>query len=139
MFTMNYHTKGNHRSEWCHHGPYTAKGNMLYLLVTVWAGNELTVGGIECNVKKVVLLDTGKEKPFEQEASSGTAKEEPFTCHGQVCPQCNFVVFLLVLNILSCIVPLLSIEYFFAHVNSGWNFYAVEGDEVMNLHIRCRL
>jgi len=55
-FTWDLGKRGDHRSDWSHNGSFTAKGNFLYQMVRYWPGPELTVAGMQCKVKKAVLL-----------------------------------------------------------------------------------
>jgi alpha-L-fucosidase len=40
QFTWGLEKRGDHRSDWSHNGPFTAKGNFLYQLVRYWPGSE---------------------------------------------------------------------------------------------------
>lgn len=55
-FTFGLRERGEHRSDWCHHGPFTARGNVLYLLLPRWPGRQLTLGGIQCRIRRASLL-----------------------------------------------------------------------------------
>jgi alpha-L-fucosidase len=48
--------RGDHRGDWCHHGPLTAAGNNLYLVATSWPGTEFTLTGLGMNVLDADLL-----------------------------------------------------------------------------------
>lgn len=55
-FSYGLQQRGDHRGDWCHHGPFTASGNVLYLLMRRWPGRQLTLGGFECNVLHAQVL-----------------------------------------------------------------------------------
>ena len=67
LFTLDFQRRAEHRAEWAYHGPFTAKGNMLYLWVRRWPGRELVLGGLEGAVRRVVLPAFGLDLPFRQE------------------------------------------------------------------------
>ena len=46
----------SHRGDWTHHGPFTVRGNHLYLVATSFPGNRLVVTGLEGNVLEVRQL-----------------------------------------------------------------------------------
>ena len=54
------------RFEWNAYGQWSAKGNSAYLWVTRWLGPEIAVGGFRGKVKRVTILASGRELPFEQ-------------------------------------------------------------------------
>jgi len=69
IFTFDYQERGDHRGDWIHHGPFTAKGNNLYLWARRWPGRELAIGGFQCKVQAVALPAFGQRLEFRQ---SGT-------------------------------------------------------------------
>ncbi len=54
------------RSDWSHHGSYSAHGNNFYLHLHSWPGQELVLTGIECKVAGVEFLATRQKIPFTQ-------------------------------------------------------------------------
>ncbi|HWL53257.1 MAG TPA: alpha-L-fucosidase [Chthoniobacteraceae bacterium] len=69
LFTWDLREKGEHRSDWNHLGPLTARGNAFHWLIFRWPGSELTLGGVASKVERVSLLEGGQELSFRQ---SGT-------------------------------------------------------------------
>jgi alpha-L-fucosidase len=55
-FTYGLQERGDHRGDWCHHGPFTARGNNLYLILRRWPGSEFAIGGLECKALAMTLL-----------------------------------------------------------------------------------
>ena len=67
LFTFDLQLREpHHRADWSHQGPFTAKGNCLYHIVRYWPGEVSTIGGIQTKVKRVSLLGSGEEFPFQQ-------------------------------------------------------------------------
>lgn len=89
-FTMDLRDRGNHRSEWSHHGSYTARGNSLYLLARRWPGSTLTVGGLECKVQNVTLLHPQQNLKFTQQDDKLTVTGLPPQSPDAVCPVIRF-------------------------------------------------
>jgi alpha-L-fucosidase len=86
-FTYGLQERGQHRGDWCHHGPFTARGNFLYLLLRRWPGNDFAIGGLECKVKGATLL--GMERPpvdVKQTGDRITIKGLPDQPTDPVCP-----------------------------------------------------
>lgn len=55
-FTFNLMERANHRGDWLHHGPFTAKGKCLHLVATRWRDEgTMTLGGFVDNVRAVTL------------------------------------------------------------------------------------
>ncbi|HRS72863.1 MAG TPA: alpha-L-fucosidase, partial [Anaerohalosphaeraceae bacterium] len=54
------------RSDWTHHGFFTARGNNFYLHLHSWPGKTLILTGIQCKVKEISLLASGKKYQFVQ-------------------------------------------------------------------------
>jgi alpha-L-fucosidase len=90
MFTLDYHERGEHRSEWVYHGPFTAKGNSLYLWVRRWPGPELAVGGFQCNVRSVTLPAFGLSPTFRQEGERVVVSGLPATPPDRLCTLVRF-------------------------------------------------
>jgi alpha-L-fucosidase len=55
-FTYGLRERGDTTGDWCHHGPFTARGNNLYLLLRRWPGPEFGIGGLECKALSATLL-----------------------------------------------------------------------------------
>ena len=55
-FTYGLRQRGDHRGDWHHHGPMTARGNTLYLLLRRWPGCEMALGGLQCRVLTAKFL-----------------------------------------------------------------------------------
>lgn len=86
LFTFDLREKGDHRGDWCSHGPFTAKGNCLYLLVRRWTGETLTFAGLECRVKSAKLLGANQSLSFEQQDGRVTLQNLPGQSPDPVCP-----------------------------------------------------
>jgi alpha-L-fucosidase len=69
FFTFDLQTKGDHCGDWHHHGPITARGNNLYLLLRRYPGQAFAVGGIEANLLRATMLATGT--PVKVESQDG--------------------------------------------------------------------
>ena len=52
--------------EWTSHGCWSAKGNTGFFWVLRRLGGEIALGGLRAKVKRVTVLASGKELPFEQ-------------------------------------------------------------------------
>jgi alpha-L-fucosidase len=77
-FTHGYEKRGDHVGDWSSNGPFTARGNFLYQLVRYWPGQELTVAGLQCKVKKVILLGDNKYSlDFKQHGERVTVSGMP--------------------------------------------------------------
>ncbi|HTL29905.1 MAG TPA: alpha-L-fucosidase [Tepidisphaeraceae bacterium] len=66
LFTFGLRDRADHRSDWSHHGPLNARGNVLYLLARRWPGREFALNGVEGNVKLITLLATGEKVSWHQ-------------------------------------------------------------------------
>jgi len=66
VFTFDLRERGEHRGDWSHHGPFTARRSSLYWLVRHWCGRTLTLAGLECRVQRVTVLGTGQTVKFQQ-------------------------------------------------------------------------
>ena len=55
-FTFGLQQREGHRSDWSAHGPFTARGNTLYLLLRRWPGRELILGGFRCSVRRAEIV-----------------------------------------------------------------------------------
>jgi len=54
------------RTDWMHHGPFTAKGQSLYAHLLQYPGRNLTVGGVDGDVRRVRLVHSGQELAFSR-------------------------------------------------------------------------
>jgi len=69
FFTFDLQEKGSHRGDWHHHGPITARGNHLYLLLRKWPGPKFAIGGLGATPRAASLLGTGRRVAFSVEGS----------------------------------------------------------------------
>jgi len=65
-FTYGLRERGEHRGDWSHHGPFTARGNTLYWLLRLWPGGTATLAGLKCRVRDATLLGTNRIVSFTQ-------------------------------------------------------------------------
>jgi len=90
-FTFGLMERGDHRGDWCHHGPFTASGNNLYLMARRWPGPEFAVGGIQCKVNAVTLLgEQPRAVKFQQIADRTLLSGLPELPPDPVCPVLRF-------------------------------------------------
>lgn len=89
-FTFDLQEKGNHRGDWINHGPFTARGNALYLLVRRWVGSTLAFSGLQCRVKQATLLGTGQPVGFTQTDGRVVLTGLPDNPPDPVCPVIRF-------------------------------------------------
>jgi alpha-L-fucosidase len=90
LFTFNLRERGEHRGDWLHHGPLTARGNNLYLLALRWPGAEFAVGGVEAKVRRVTILGVAGEVAFAQSGHRVTLRGLPVQPPDPVCPVFRF-------------------------------------------------
>jgi len=90
IFTFDLQTKGDHRSEWCYSGTFTAKNHSFYLLARRWMGRTLTLTGLECRVQKVTLLRPHSELTFTQTDDKIVVTGLPVESPDPVCPVIRF-------------------------------------------------
>lgn len=90
LFTFDLQQRGEHRSDWCHHGPFTARGNSLYLLLPRWPGQELTIGGVKCAVNGAKLLPNHNKLTVRQEQDRVTVIGLPVQPPDPICPVIRF-------------------------------------------------
>ncbi len=67
------------RFEWNVYGQWSARGNTAFLWVTRWLGREIAIGGFRGKVKRISILATGRELPFEQTSMRLVIKGLPRT------------------------------------------------------------
>jgi alpha-L-fucosidase len=84
-FTFGLRERGVHRSDWTHHGPFTAKGNVLYLLARRWPGREFAINGLQCRVNRISFLGEQKSIAFEQTGERVILKDLPAFNPDPVC------------------------------------------------------
>ncbi|MEI6971399.1 MAG: alpha-L-fucosidase [bacterium] len=89
-FTFDLRERGDHRGDWCSHGPMTAKGRNLYLLVRRWAGSTIVLGGLKARVQRVNLLGDGREVAFSQDDNRVVLSGLPAAAPDPVCPVLRF-------------------------------------------------
>lgn len=90
IFTFDLRARGEHRSEWSNFGPFTAKGNTLYLLARKWMGPKLTLAGFECRVQRATLLRPRRELTVAQADDKVTIQGLPTVAPDPVCPVLRF-------------------------------------------------
>lgn len=59
LWTLDPQARGEHAADWCHHGPFTRKGNNLYLILTSPPADSIVVTGLECRVLQAAVLGEG--------------------------------------------------------------------------------
>lgn len=64
LWTIDPSARGDHRGDWCHHGPFTVRGNHLYLIATSFPHGQFVVTGLEAKVEEVCRLDEKDPLPF---------------------------------------------------------------------------
>lgn len=65
-FTLDLRERGDHRSDFTHHGRYTAKGNRLYIHLMRWPGTSFAIAGAEMNVTGARLAGSDTEVTVRQ-------------------------------------------------------------------------
>ncbi|MCE9613917.1 MAG: alpha-L-fucosidase [Lentisphaerae bacterium] len=65
-FTFNLRQRGDHRGDWSHHGPFTARGHTLYWLLRRWPGQRAVLCGLESRVRRASLLGGNHPLSFTQ-------------------------------------------------------------------------
>lgn len=58
-WSFDMYKRGSHRGDFCHHGPFTVKGNSLYLIATSLPPDKLVLTGLEANCQAVECLGHG--------------------------------------------------------------------------------
>jgi alpha-L-fucosidase len=89
-FTFDLRERGAHRGDWCSHGPMTARGNALYLLVRRWPGETLTLAGLECRVRSATLLGVNRDLAFKLADGRLRVTNLPVEPPDPVCPVIRF-------------------------------------------------
>ncbi len=86
-FTFDLQQRGEQRGDWSFHGPFTARENCLYWLIRRWPGSEITLGGLQANVRTVKLLgEPGGPVTFRQEGTRVRLTGLPDTPPDPLCP-----------------------------------------------------
>ncbi|MFZ4695156.1 MAG: alpha-L-fucosidase [Verrucomicrobiia bacterium] len=89
-FTFDLRERGDHRGDWNHNGPFTAKGNALYQLVRRWTGETLIVTGVGVPVRAVTLLGANRVLKFTQVDGKVTVTGLPAMPPDPLCPVLRF-------------------------------------------------
>jgi alpha-L-fucosidase len=79
-----------HRADWSFQGPFTVKGNNLYQVVRFWAGETQTICGLNCQVKRAVLLAEDRELKFTQTGDKVVLEGLPADNPDPICPVIRF-------------------------------------------------
>ena len=66
-FVCSLHERDDTRSDFTHHGKFSAAGNAFYWHIRHWPGDPIVLAGVECQVTEVTELSTGQEYSFTQE------------------------------------------------------------------------
>lgn len=85
-FTYDLRERGEHRGDWSHHGPFTARGNTLYWLLRLWPGETATFAGLKCRVRNATLLGANKKLAFTQTDGKVSLTGLPAEPPDPVCP-----------------------------------------------------
>jgi len=85
-FSFDLRERGNHRGDWSHHGPFTARGNTLYWLLRLWPGQTATFAGLKCRVRSATLLGVNKTLSFTQTNGKISLTSLPTEPPDPVCP-----------------------------------------------------
>lgn len=59
LCTLDPYVRGDHRGDWGHHGPFTIRGNALYLIATSEPKERLVIRELEAKVREVTRLGEG--------------------------------------------------------------------------------
>ena len=89
-FTFDLRERGDHRGDWNHNGPFSAKGNTLYQLVRRWTGETLIVTGVGVPVHAVTLLGAHLPLKFTQVDGKVTVTGLPAMPPDPLCPVLRF-------------------------------------------------
>lgn len=89
-FTFDLRERGDHRGDFCFHGPFTARGSSLYLLARRWVGREIALAGLECQVKNATLLGKNEPLQFTQTGGRLVVHHLPLDPPDPVCPVIRF-------------------------------------------------
>lgn len=65
FWTLDPYVRGEHRGDWCPHGPFTVKGNILYLIATSPPAGNFALSGLNCEVREVTVVG-GPDVKFRQ-------------------------------------------------------------------------
>ncbi len=86
VFDFDLQKRNNHRGDFSHHGPLTAKGNNLYFWVKHWVGKTLVLSGLETKVRNVCCLSSGNSFEFKQTGGKLTISGLPENPPDVLCP-----------------------------------------------------
>ena len=76
-FVCGLRTADGARSDWTHHGRFTASGHAFYWHIRSWPGNPLRLVGVDCAVTDVSEPSTGRRFAFRQEGNQVTVEVVP--------------------------------------------------------------
>lgn len=85
-FTWDLQERGEHRADWSHQGPFTARDRELYWHVCRWVGPELVLNGLETRVRAVHLLGREQRFQFTQTGRRLVIRGLPGRAPDRVCP-----------------------------------------------------
>lgn len=82
--------EAHYRGDWSSHGPFTASGKNLYQLVRYWLGKTLILCGLQCKVKRAVLVGVEREISFTQTGDKVILEGLPEEAPDPLCPVIRF-------------------------------------------------
>lgn len=85
-FTFDLRERGEHRGDWNHCGPCTARGHSLFWLLRRYPGAQATLGGVECQVKAATLLGVNRPLAVRQNGSRVMIEGLPDQPSDPLCP-----------------------------------------------------
>jgi len=85
-YTYDLQTRGDHRSDWNHMGPFTAKGDAFYHLLRRYPGATYALAGIEARVRSVTLLGANLPLAFTQDGGRVVVSRLPPQPPDPLCP-----------------------------------------------------
>lgn len=74
-----------HRSDWNHYGPMTAKKDSIYQFMTRWIGDTITIGGVLPKVRQVFVVGPGTDVAFKQDGTRLTLSGLPDSSIDPLC------------------------------------------------------
>jgi alpha-L-fucosidase len=67
---MSVRSDTNQRGDWTNRGPFTARGNTLYLLIRRWTPGSFALGGVQAKVLKATLIgEQTRPVAFQQDGT----------------------------------------------------------------------
>ena len=76
-FEIDPRQRGDARADWTSHGAFTARSDAFYWHISRWPGRPLRLAGVECDVRQVTELATGRRLAFVQEAGTVVLEDVP--------------------------------------------------------------